>query len=238
MNNGAVPIQTVGPAGTKILFIVDGKKYEFTPEDLAKYNAKSLIYMSCDKMTVYEQGNAYAEKTRGKGYGKVAVLTGNASIRIVDDPFGDKDKAAANIIPVQNKETTSTISNDDLEEFSKYISRNVKYPTADRLDSIGGRVITLFAVDDNGNLQYAKAIRTPSEAMGNEVMRVLKKWPKFSGLSRGCNMRCQLPIDLVMRTPTLFLRQNHEAWDQWMFIIQILLICRLINPEAYPLVKL
>lgn len=196
LNNGAVPIQTVGPAGTKILFIVDGKKYEFTPEDLAKYNAKSLIYMSCDKMTVYEQGNTYAEKTWGKGYGKVAVLTGNASIRIVDDPFGDKDKAAANIIPVQNKATTSTISNDDLGEFIKYISRNVKYPTADRLDSIGGRVITLFAVDADQKLQYAKIVRTPSAAMGDEVLRVLKKCTLLNVLKPG--VQYVLPISFTL----------------------------------------
>ncbi|MGF7082909.1 M56 family metallopeptidase [Mucilaginibacter sp. UYCu711] len=102
LNNGAVPIQTIAPKGTKALFIVDGKKYEFTPQSLAKYNSKSLLYMSCDKILVYEQGNAYAEKTWGKGYGKVAILSGNASIRIVADPFSDYK-----VTPVAN------VSNED-----------------------------------------------------------------------------------------------------------------------------
>jgi TonB family protein len=201
LNNGAVPIQTVAPAGTKALFIVDGKKYEFTPEDLAKYNSRSLIYMSCDKMTVYEQGNAYAEKTWGKGYGKVAVLTGNASIRIVADPFGDKQKAEANIIPVQNTVPASTISSDDLEQFGKYIAQNVHYPAADRQEAIGGRVITLFAVDADGNLQYAKVVRSPSNQMSDEVIRVLKKWPRFSWFKPGIQYAVPVNFSINVEGP-------------------------------------
>jgi TonB family protein len=180
INNGAVPIQTIAPKGTKALFIADGKKYEFTPESLAKYNAKSLLYMSYDKMVVYEKGNVYAEKTWGK-YGKVAVLTGNASIRIVEYPFGKENQAA----------TADTVK-PDWQKLGKYFANNVHYPAKDRHDTIGGRVITLFAVDADHNLQYAKVIRNPSAAMGNEVIRVLKKCTELNILKPG--IQYVLPI--------------------------------------------
>jgi outer membrane biosynthesis protein TonB len=173
LNNGPVPIQTIAPAGTKALFIVDGKKYEFTPEILAKYNAKSLLYMSCDKMVVYDQGNAYAQKTWGK-YGKVAVLTGNASINIVENPFGKENQAA-----------TPDTAKSDWQKLGIYFSRNIKYPSADRQETIGGRVITLFSVNADHTLQYAKVIRMPSAAMGNEVIRVLKKCAELDILTPG-----------------------------------------------------
>ncbi|MFD2145888.1 hypothetical protein [Mucilaginibacter antarcticus] len=125
LHNGAVPIQTLGPKNTKVLLIVDGKKHEFTPESLARYNAKSLIYLSCDEMKVYEQGNAYAEKTWGK-YGKVAVLTGNASIRIEEFPFGEDKKSTPAIQPVEPK----PIDQSKLltREFVQYLQENIKFP--------------------------------------------------------------------------------------------------------------
>ncbi len=82
------------------------------------------------------------------------------------------------------------------QEFAKYISQNVKYPAADRQERIGGRVITLFAVDAYGNLQYAKVVRAPSEAMSNEVMRVLKKWPRFSWFKPG--VQYALPVSYTL----------------------------------------
>jgi outer membrane biosynthesis protein TonB len=173
LNNGAVPILTVAPKGTAFLFIVDGKKYEFTPESLSKYNAKSLLYMSCDKMLVYLQGNPYIKKTWGKAYGKVAVLTGNASIKIVADPFAE------------NKETRDLGTGPDWTAIGKYFSRNIKYPAADRQDLIAGRVITYFAIDADHNLQYAKVVRTPSAAMGDEVIRTLKACTEFGALKPG-----------------------------------------------------
>jgi TonB family protein len=172
LNNAMVPLHTVAPKGTKFLFIVDGKKYEFTPESLAKYNPKTLVSMSYDKMVMYEKGNAYAEKTWGKAYSKVAVLTGNAAIKIIEYPFGKETAAADTVKP-------------DWQAFGKYFANNVHYPAIDRHDTIGGRVITVLAVNANGSLQYAKVVRSPSDMMSDEVMRVLKKWPRFSWFRPG-----------------------------------------------------
>jgi TonB family protein len=202
LNNGPVPIQTIAPKGTKALFIVDGKKYEFTPESLAKYNAKSLLYMSCDKMVVYEQGNAYAEKNWGK-YGKVAVLTGNAAIRIVENPFGDTKETAAvdTIKKAQPLANFNGVTLDDVKQFSKYLANNIRYPFEDRQDAIGGRVITVFSVDADGNLQYAKVVRTPSGLMGDEVLRVLKKWPRFSWFKPGIQYTVPVTFNVQVEGP-------------------------------------
>jgi hypothetical protein len=80
---------------------------------------------------------------------------------------------------------TDTVAKPDWEKIGRYFSRNVKYPSADRQQGTAGRVITLFAVDDNHNLQYAKVVRTPSELMGAEVLRSLKACTELGMLKPG-----------------------------------------------------
>ncbi len=72
----------------------------------------------------------------------------------------------------------------------------------DRHDFIGGRVITVFAVTADGSLQYAKVVRSPSDLMSNEVMRVLKKWPLFSRFKPGIQYALPVGFQLGSEDPS------------------------------------
>jgi beta-lactamase regulating signal transducer with metallopeptidase domain/outer membrane biosynthesis protein TonB len=190
LNNGAVPVQTITPPGTKALFIVDGKKYEFTPKSLAKYNSKSLLYMSYDKIAVYEQGNAYSEKTWGKGYGKVAVLTGNAALKIVEHPFSNKKETAV----------IDTISKADVTAFYTHLINNISYPSSERDRGINGRATVEFNVSDDKHINYIKIIKSPSDNLSMEIIRVLKDSPYLKAFKGGS---WTLPVAFNLNGSTL-----------------------------------
>jgi TonB family protein len=66
-----------------------------------------------------------------------------------------------------------------IEGFGKFISTNIRYPNEDRKNNISGRVICSFIVEADGTLTDIKALRSPSDAMAKEAVRVLKLSPKW-----------------------------------------------------------
>jgi hypothetical protein len=93
-------------------------------------------------------------------------------------------------------ERTDSVAKPDWNKLGEYFSRNIHYAAIDRKQHTAGRVITIFAVDDNHNLQYAKVLRSPSDAMANEIIRVLKKCTEFYMLKPG--MQYTLPISFTL----------------------------------------
>ncbi|MCC8426890.1 TonB family protein [Mucilaginibacter sp. UR6-11] len=67
-----------------------------------------------------------------------------------------------------------------MEGFTKFLSSNIRYPAADRKNGVEGKVIVQFVVETDGSLTNFKVIRTPSEAMGAEAVRVLSLSPKWN----------------------------------------------------------
>jgi TonB family protein len=66
-----------------------------------------------------------------------------------------------------------------LEGFGKFLSTNIRYPKEDRKNNVSGRVICSFIVEADGTLTDIKALRSPSDAMAKEAVRVLKLSPKW-----------------------------------------------------------
>lgn len=66
-----------------------------------------------------------------------------------------------------------------LEKFNKFLSRNIRYPAADRQQNIQGKVVTTFVVERNGSLSNIKIVRSPTKAMRDEALRVLSLSPKW-----------------------------------------------------------
>ncbi|GAA4088161.1 energy transducer TonB [Mucilaginibacter panaciglaebae] len=61
------------------------------------------------------------------------------------------------------------------EQFGKDLGDHIKYPAITRERNITGRVIAIFSVDDNGNLQYLKIVRSISNSLSEEVFSVIKQ---------------------------------------------------------------
>ncbi|MCC8426891.1 energy transducer TonB [Mucilaginibacter sp. UR6-11] len=66
-----------------------------------------------------------------------------------------------------------------LQAFGAFLGQNIHYPADDARNKIEGRVICTFVVEKDGTLSNIKVIRTPTEAMGKEAVRVLSLSPAW-----------------------------------------------------------
>jgi TonB family protein len=83
-------------------------------------------------------------------------------------------------------------------EFSAFLKQNIKYPAADKEKNITGKVIVQFVVGTDGVLTNIKAIRSPSDAMTQEAIRVLNSSPKWVPATQNGKVvkaRYTVPID-------------------------------------------
>jgi TonB family protein len=72
-----------------------------------------------------------------------------------------------------------------LEAFGVFLGNNIKYPADDAKNKVQGRVICKFVVEKNGQLTNIEVLRTPTEAMGKEAVRVLSLSPKWTPGQQG-----------------------------------------------------
>ena len=66
---------------------------------------------------------------------------------------------------------------------------------------VRSRVVAAFIVDTDGNVSNVDILQTPDKAFSNEVIRVLKKSPKWqAGMSKGKPVRVKytIPIDFAI----------------------------------------
>jgi TonB family protein len=84
-----------------------------------------------------------------------------------------------------------------LEEFYRFLGNNIKYPAEDKKNEVQGRVIVQFIVEKDGSFSNLKVLRQPSEALGNEALRVLGLAPKWNpGIQNGRTVRVQYTIPI------------------------------------------
>jgi TonB family protein len=69
--------------------------------------------------------------------------------------------------------------------FYKFFRAYSYYPKQEKKDHIQGRVIAQFIVEKDGMLSNIKIMRTPSEGLGKEVLRVLAMCPKWIPAKQG-----------------------------------------------------
>jgi TonB family protein len=88
-----------------------------------------------------------------------------------------------------------------MERFYEFLGKNIKYPKADRDNSIQGRVIAQFIVEKDGSLSNIKIMRAPSPTLGEEAVRVLNLAPNWTpGVQNGRPVRVQytIPINFAL----------------------------------------
>lgn len=61
----------------------------------------------------------------------------------------------------------------------KFLSNEIKYPAYARENDIQGKVYVTFFVDRNGNVLESKVLKSPSEHLSAEALRVVNKMPKW-----------------------------------------------------------
>jgi TonB family protein len=86
-------------------------------------------------------------------------------------------------------------------EFGKFLQKNIHYPAVDKKNNIQGKVYITFVVEADGHLSNEKVVRTPSESLGKEALRVIKLSPKWKpGVQNGKKVRVQytIPVNFAM----------------------------------------
>ncbi len=86
-----------------------------------------------------------------------------------------------------------------LSEFSKWVSRHLKYPSEASAAHIDGQVVYEFLVGYDGSVQEVRIVQGAHPALDAEVLRVVKKAPKWKpGKVDGH------PVRVKMRSAVIF----------------------------------
>lgn len=87
-----------------------------------------------------------------------------------------------------------------LEEFYKFVGKNLKYPAQARRMGIEGKVFVHFVVDKDGSLSDIKVVRGIGAGCDDEVERIIHKSPKWNpGKQRGNAVRVRMMMPITFR---------------------------------------
>ena len=65
------------------------------------------------------------------------------------------------------------------EGLMRYLQQNVQYPPTAVQNNVQGRVIVQFIIDETGQVGDVEVVRSVSEEVDAEAVRVIKSMPKF-----------------------------------------------------------
>ncbi|GAB3920343.1 hypothetical protein GCM10028827_01910 [Mucilaginibacter myungsuensis] len=67
-----------------------------------------------------------------------------------------------------------------IQQFYKYLAKNMNYPELARKNNVQGKVFVTFVIKDDGSITDAKIIRGIGSGCDEEALRVLLKGPKWN----------------------------------------------------------
>jgi TonB family protein len=73
----------------------------------------------------------------------------------------------------------ATFQGGDLDNFSIWVQSQIEYPSEAAIKGITGKVIIQYSIDSDGSVCDINIIRTVNPLLDNEVIRVIKKSPKW-----------------------------------------------------------
>lgn len=87
-----------------------------------------------------------------------------------------------------------------LEQFGKFLGRNLRYPPIARENGIQGRVFCTFVVEKDGSLTDIKVARGIGGGCDEEAIRVLRSSPKWNpGVQNGRNVRVSYTVPIFFQ---------------------------------------
>ncbi len=110
-------------------------------------------------------------------------------------------------LPVSEKPVKDKEIADKMPEFkggheamTKYMIENVKYPEEAKKNGIQGKVFVSFTVTKTGKLDNIKVIRTASDLLNAEALRVISSMPDWEpGLSKGTAVDVEITVPIMFR---------------------------------------
>ena len=154
---GAVTFTTYRSNGKKILGIV-------TPNNNYVTGVWDATKHPDEQETVYHmKGKQY--KVRGGKYVEIEATQKS------------EEKKAVSFHQVAKQ---PTFNGGDANEFSKWVSENVRYPEKCRQSRVQGRVTLQFTVTEEGKVSDVKVLRSVNDEMDKEAVRVVSESPLWT----------------------------------------------------------
>ncbi len=72
----------------------------------------------------------------------------------------------------------------DMNQFSKWLNMNLRYPEAAKKDKAEGQVVVAFAVDKDGDVKGVKVTKSAHPALDAEVVKMVSSSPKWTPAQR------------------------------------------------------
>lgn len=87
-----------------------------------------------------------------------------------------------------------------MDELTKWLSKNLKYPASAQENGIQGRVLVQFVVNKDGSIVEPKVIKSVDAALDKEALRVVSAMPKWQpGKQRGKTVRVRYTLPVTFR---------------------------------------
>ena len=87
-----------------------------------------------------------------------------------------------------------------MEAWSKYIQRNLRYPSMAQEEGVGGKVFLSFVVEKDGSITDVKVTKGIGYGCDEEAMRVIKKSPRWKA-----GMQNNLPVRVRYNMPISYM---------------------------------
>lgn len=82
----------------------------------------------------------------------------------------------------------------------KYLSEEINYPDDAKASGTQGRVIAQFIVNKDGSISDVKVVKSVSESLDKEALRVIKEMPKWKpGMQKGEAVRVEYTVPVTYR---------------------------------------
>jgi TonB family protein len=175
---------------------------------LAKYGLSAPLFILMLIFSSATVNNSKAVTTINAKTTKALLTPAADVVTIITDhsAISYKKKAVTDTVPKKDNKVFSEVESvpefpGGLRAFGKFLADNIHYPAADRASKTEGSVIVSFIVEADGALSEIKAIRSPTQAMSEEAVRVLTRSPKWKpGYQNGYAVRVSytVPINFTL----------------------------------------
>ena len=95
-------------------------------------------------------------------------------------------------------EESATFQGGDIQEFRKWVQKNVIYPATAKAKGISGKVFVQYAINTTGEVVDVKVVRSANPLLDEEAVRVVKSSPKWEpAKQRGTIVKQQFTIPIA-----------------------------------------
>lgn len=104
------------------------------------------------------------------------------------------------VVPFPRVENKPTFKGGDINKFSKWVSKNLRYPKAAAKAGVQGRILIQFDVCTDGKLRNIQVIKGVSPELDAEALRVISASPDWKpGYVNGEPVNVQVLIPVIFQ---------------------------------------